>query len=223
MKIIVIGNGGHSKVIQEMISNIKGYRVIGVLDDKYTHITETEKVIYGPLYYFDTIMNDRFKVIIAIGNNLVRKDIVNRLNIPTTSYLTLIHPTAVVSESAKIGFGTVVMNGAFVTAEALIGHHTIINTSAIIEHENRIGDFVHVSPNATLTGNVSIGEGVHLGASATVIPGIKINRWSVIGAGSTVINDIPAYRKAVGSPTQLIKNIHVDQKIKDKVVMLNDE
>lgn len=214
MNIVIIGNGGHSKVIREMISSIKSYRMIAVLDDKYTHITEIRGIVYAPLYYFKHLLTRPLRVVIAIGNNDVRKRIVNRLNLPQDMYQSLIHPSAVVSDSVKIGFGTVIMPGAFITAEAVIGHHAIINTGAIIEHENHLANFVHISPNATLTGNVSIEEGVHIGASATVIPGIKIKEWSVIGAGATVINNIPAYSKAVGCPARLIKKIHRKEKQK---------
>lgn len=215
MKIIVIGNGGHSKVIQEMIYSIKGHRIVAILDDKYTHITEIKGVIYSPLDYFKHIYTQQTKVIIAIGNNKVRKKVVSKLNLPLDTYISLIHPTALISQSARIGLGTVVMPGAFVTAKAMIGNHAIINTGSIVEHESRIADFVHISPNATLTGNVSVDEGVHIGASATVIPSIHIKKWSIIGAGATVISNIPAYSKAVGCPARLI--ISVDRKEKQKI------
>lgn len=215
MKIIIIGDGGHSKVIQEIIQSIKGYKIVAILDDRYSHVTEIEGIVYSPLYYFKHMMTQQTKVIIAIGNNQVRKKIVQRLQLPLDAYLPLIHPTAFVSPSAKIGFGTVVMPGAFITAKVKIGNHAIINTGAIVEHESRLADYVHLSPNATLTGNVSVDEGVHIGASATVIPSITIQEWSTVGAGATVIRHIPAYSKAVGCPARLIKS--VDRKEKQKI------
>lgn len=214
MKIIIVGNGGHSKVIQEIIYTIKGYQVIAILDDNYTHMTEKKGIVYGPLVYFENIMQRQAKVIIAIGNNVIRKEVVESLNLRTDQYISVVHPTAVVSKSARIGYGTVVMAGAVINAEAKVGNHNIINTAAIIEHESSLLDFVHVSPNGTLTGNVSIGDGVHIGASATVIPNLIIQEWSVIGAGATVINNVPAYSKAVGCPARLIKSVKGKEKQK---------
>ncbi|ASN05995.1 acetyltransferase [Virgibacillus necropolis] len=207
MKIIIVGNGGHSRVIQEMISSTKANKIIAILDDKYEHGFQEKGIIHAPISFLVRLFRPDTKVVVAIGRNDVRKKIVKGLNLLPQHYLSIIHPSAIVSASAKIGYGTVIMPQAVINAEAEIGNHCIINTGAIIEHDNEIGDYTHVSPNATLTGNVSTGEGVHVGSSATIIPGIHLGRWSVIGAGSTVIEHIPAYSKAVGSPTRIIERI----------------
>ncbi|MGG2060247.1 acetyltransferase [Priestia megaterium] len=204
MKVIVIGNGGHSKVIQEMISSLRNYEIIAILDDKYKEKKERNGITYAPFSFLNKLLDTDVKVVIAIGSNTVRKRLVETLNLRTDQYLSVIHSTAVVSSTAMIGNGTVVMPNAVINADAEIGEHSIINTGAIVEHENKLANYVHISPNATLTGNVSLGEGVHIGASATVIPGIEIGQWSVIGAGSTVIHHISSSCKAVGSPARVI-------------------
>ena len=117
-------------------------------------------------------------------------------------YARAIHPQAIVSPSAHIGVGTVVMQNALVQADTSIGCHCIINSGASVDHECRIGDFVHISPHATLCGNVHVGEGTWIGAGATVIPGITIGKWCTIGAGAVVINDIPDGVTAYGNPLQ---------------------
>src|SRR5690625_2771346 len=205
MEIIVIGNGGHSKVIQDMIHTKKGYKIIAILDDRYEFVSKKNNLIDAPLTFLNKIITPNTKVVIAIGDNSIRRVLSKKLIVRKDQYLTVIHPSAVVSPSAKIGYGTVVMPGAHINAEATIGDHCIINTRAIVEHENLIDDFSHISPNATLTGNVIVGEGVHIGASATIIPGINIGSWSIIGAGSTVIKHIPSYSTAVGSPTRIVR------------------
>ncbi|AOL35913.1 MULTISPECIES: acetyltransferase [Geobacillus] len=204
--IVVIGEGGHSKVIQDIIFAVGGYQIIAILDDKYKDVYNRDGVLYGPISVVLSIINrDRnTKLIIAIGNNQVRAEIVKRIGVDNKKFATLIHPSAIISPSARIGEGTVIMPNCVVNANAEIGKHVIINTGAIVEHDNRIGDYAHISPNATLTGNVAVGEGTHIGASATIIPGIKVGKWSVIGAGSTVIRDIPDFKKAVGCPTRLL-------------------
>jgi acetyltransferase EpsM len=205
--IVIIGEGGHSKVIQDIIFAIGSYQIVAILDDKYKDVHDQDGILYGPISVVPNIINRErnTKLIIAIGNNQVRAEIVKRIRFDHEKFATLIHPSAIISPSACIGEGTVIMPNCVVNANAEIGKHVIINTGAIIEHDNCIGDYAHISPNATLTGNVTVEEGTHVGASATIIPGIKVGKWSIIGAGSTVIRDIPDFRKAVGCPTRLIE------------------
>ncbi|WP_226038106.1 acetyltransferase [Aquibacillus saliphilus] len=223
MNIIIVGNGGHSKVIQEMVSLIKEHQVIAILDDKYTSEFHVNGTVHGPLTLLDQVLEQDGKVIIAIGNNLTRRHIVASLNLEIEQFLTIIHPTAIVSSTARLGYGTVIMPNAVINAETMIGDHCIINTGAIVEHENVVGDYTHISPNATLTGNVFVGEGVHIGATATIIPGMKVGNWSVIGAGSIVIKEIPAGSKAVGSPARILSNNKLNKTQEEKVVVINDK
>ncbi|WP_404452333.1 acetyltransferase [Virgibacillus necropolis] len=207
MRIIILGDGGHSRVIQEMIFSTSGNEVAAILDDKYEQGFQQKGIIHAPISFLAKLLRKDTKVVVAIGGNKIRKKIVESLNLLPENFLSIIHPTAVVSATAKIGCGTVVMPNAVINAKAEIGMHCIINTGAIVEHDNRVGNYTHVSPNTTLTGNVTTGEGVHVGASATIIPGKHLGSWSVIGAGSTVIEHIPSYSKAVGCPTRIIERI----------------
>ncbi|WP_249869463.1 acetyltransferase [Oceanobacillus saliphilus] len=207
MKVIILGDGGHSRVIQEMIFMNEEYEIVAILDDKYKQGFQTLGIIHAPISYLVKLLRKDTKVVVAIGDNQIRKKVVQSLHLLPENYLSVIHPSAVVSPSSTIGFGTVVMPNAVINAKAEVGNHCIINTGAIIEHDNWIDNFTHISPNATLTGNVTVGEGVHIGSSATIIPGKHIGNWSVVGAGSTVIEHIPAYSKAVGSPTRIIQRI----------------
>ncbi|MGM8212336.1 acetyltransferase [Virgibacillus sp. W0430] len=204
-KIIIIGDGGHSKVILDIILYSNDYEVVAILDDKYACVTKRDGRLLGPLSYLSKFKQIDTKVIIAIGSNAVRKKIVEQLRLEEKQYVTLIHPTAMISSTASIGCGTVIMPHAVINAEASIGEHCIINTGAIVEHENHIESYVHISPNATLTGRVKAEEGAHIGAAATVIPGCTIGRWSVIGAGAAVIKSIPAHATAVGCPARTVK------------------
>jgi len=207
MKITIIGQGGHSKVIQDIISSNKEYEIVAYLDDRYGDTTVVDNIYFGPISAAQKIISffDNIKFIIAIGNNKVRKSIAQKLDLPDDYYTTLIHKTAVVSPSAKIGYGTVIMPNAVINADAQIRNHVIVNTSAVVEHDNKLNDFAHVSPGSTLTGSVEIGEGTHIGAGATVIPNVKIGQWSVIGAGAVVTHDIPSNCTAVGIPAKVIR------------------
>ena len=211
MELAVIGHGGHSKVIQDIIRCRNNDQIIAFLDDKYQERFHKAGVYYGGIASVPEIFESypNCQIVIAIGDNGTRKNIVEKLQLPAERYATLIHPAAVVSPSAKVKHGTVVMANAVINADSRIGSHSIINTSAIIEHDSQVGDFVHVSTKAGLTGAVHLKEGVFIGAGATIIPKVQIGLWSVIGAGATVIDDLPDFCTAVGTPAKVKgKQIH---------------
>ncbi|MDQ0256573.1 acetyltransferase EpsM [Evansella vedderi] len=209
MKIVIIGKGGHSKVISDIVQSDPQIEIIGYLDDKYNDFFSKGDLYYGPINSAKRLIHimPDVKFIIAIGNNLVREQIAKILNLNNCGYASLVHKNAMISSSAQIGQGTVVMANAVINADSKIGNHSIINTSAVVEHDNVIGDFVHISPNVTLTGGVHIKDGAHVGAGATIIPGIEVGERSIIGAGATVIHHIPPHCTAVGIPALVKKKV----------------
>lgn len=190
----LFGASGHAKVIMDILDAM-GEKIEGLVDDN----PNIEEIQGYPVFHQRT---DLSPIIVSIGVNATRKKVVNKLN---ATFGKAIHPTAILSKSAQIEEGTVVMAGAIIQAEAQIGKHCIINTGASIDHECQLEDYVHISPHATLCGNVSIGEGTWIGAGATVIQGVKIGKWAVVGAGSVVTKDIPDHVVAVGCPCKVIK------------------
>ncbi|EJV69993.1 acetyltransferase [Bacillus mycoides] len=206
MKILIIGDGGHSKVVKDIILSNTQYEIVGYLDDKYIEIILVNGIYFGPISAIGEMINkfQKVKVVIAVGNNKMRSLIFRRLNLYDCSFATLIHKTAVVSPTARLGNGTVVMPYAVINADTIVGEHVIINTGVVIEHDNQIGRFAHVSPHSTLAGSVSIEEGVHVGVAAALIPGVHVGEWATIGAGAVVINDIPPKYTVVGIPARVI-------------------
>lgn len=219
MNIVIVGSGGHSKVVQDIVTCYPGDKIIGYLDDKYKEASIQDQIYFGPVESVRNVLRyfPNTQVIIAIGDNRTRKQMVERLNLSHQYYAAVIHPSAVISSRARIGSGTVVMAGAVIQSDSVIGEHAIINTSAIIEHDNIIGDYAHVSPNAALTGAVALGQGVHIGAGATVNPKIVIGEWSTIGSGATVVRAIPSYCTAVGVPAKVLNKQTEGERIEQRV------
>lgn len=188
------GASGHGKVIKDIIE-AQGGNVEAFVDDNQS---VSEMAGRPVLHKADGLS----PFIISIGLNKIRKQIAEHLK---CEFGIAIHPTAIVSPSAKIGAGTVVMAGAIINADAIIGRHCIINTGASIDHECVIGDYCHIAPHATLCGQVHVGEGTLIGVSSSVIPCIHIGSWSTIGAGSAVIEDIGDNVTAVGNPAKIVR------------------
>jgi acetyltransferase EpsM len=199
-KLYIFGASGHGKVVAELVTSTHCY-IESIIDDAPKSLTLGLIPIISSL----SIVPPKSDVamIIAIGNNLVRKKI--SLRFSDYNFFSSIHQMAFVSPSATVGLGTVVMVHAVVNSDAKIGKHVIINTASVIEHDCNIADFVHISPKVTLSGNVSVGLGTHIGSGVIVIPGIKIGKWCTIGAGAVIINDIPDGATVIGNPGRIIK------------------
>ena len=203
-KIVLIGNGGHSKVIQAMIHRTDGYMLSGILDQSIEEYFVFEEVFYDTTGNISKYIND-YVFVIAIGDNDIRHSIIERNNLKDDNFTSIIDTNAIIPPDVTIGTGTVIMPGVVINPGSTIGKHSIVNTRAVVEHDNILGDFVHISPNATLAGTVTVNDFVHVGSGAIVIPNRTVNQNSVIGAGAVVTKDIEENSLAVGVPAKIVK------------------
>lgn len=196
--IVVIGAGGHSKVVISAL-RASGHEPVAVLDDdpgkKGTSILGVP--IRGPLNLVGEI--GAAGVVMAIGNNRTRKRIASELH---AAWATVLHPTAYVDPTARVGPGTVVFAGAIIQPDTVIGAHAIINTGTSVDHDCIIGDFTHLAPGVHLAGDVRVGEGTLMGIGSVAIPGVRIGTWVTIGAGAAVIANIESDTVASGLPAR---------------------
>ena len=187
-KIVILGAGGHAHVIADIIK-AEGNQVVAFLDDDLS-----QSDCAGPIADFEKYNGCEF--VIGIGS----ADIREKLSVLPLRWHTAIHPTAVVSDSVRIGEGTVVMPLAVINARTIIGKHCIINTGSIVEHDNLIGDYSHISVGANLGGTVSIGNKCWIGIGSTIINNLSICDDAFVGAGAVVINDIEFKGTYIGVP-----------------------
>jgi len=171
-ELIIIGMGGHSKVVSD-IARINGYKILGYLDDNEP-VGVNRELYLGRVETLPTWVRNSVSFIIAIGNNLVRKAIAEKYEGLNIDYVKLIHPAAIIGSKVEILSGTVVMPGAIINAHTKIGEHVIINTSAVVDHDCKIGDFAHIAQGAVLAGGVAVESCGH------VEVGEKVRGWSVI-------------------------------------------
>lgn len=196
--IFIYGASGHGKVIADII-HASGFTVGGWIDD------DPSKNCLSWDHF--CTLHQHAQIALGIGSNTLRSTIAKKIKTAGHTLPVLIHPTAVVSPSASLKGGSVVMPLCVINSEAKIGEGTIINSGSIIEHNCSIGNYVHISPNSSLAGNVTIGDYTHIGIASTIIQGLTIGKESVIGAGSTVISNLPDRITAVGIPAKIIKGI----------------
>lgn len=194
-QLTLYGAGGHCKVVMDLLL-ANGLIPTNVVDDNPLDETFMDLPCSKPTSEFD-------HVIVTIGNCQIRKRIAE--NIDAKQFLTVIHPFSCVSKSAKLGVGTVVMQGAIIQSGVSIGRHCIINTKASVDHDCKIGNYVHIASGATLCGEVEVGECAWIGAGAVIKQQVKIGNNCMIGAGAVIIKDIPDNAVVVGNPGRIIR------------------
>ncbi|EKQ51119.1 MULTISPECIES: acetyltransferase [unclassified Clostridium] len=205
-KIVLIGAGGHCKVIIDIIKSNNEYEIIGITDSK------AKGSIFGiPILGKDDILNNihnqgidyAFIAFGAINNIAVRNDIYSNLKRIGYKIPVLTHKMSIVSPYSQIEEGTCVMPGAIINPGVEIGKNCIINTGSIIEHDCKVGYNTHISPNVSIAGGVKIGFNTHIGIGASIIQGINIGNNATVGAGAVVISDIQDFSLALGVPARV--------------------
>lgn len=204
-KVVVIGAGGHAKVVIDILKSDPTVCLAGC-----TTKAPGSEVSGIPILGDDSVLPRLYKegvqhAFVAIGDNWLREKLCRQTTEAGFELVNAISPRAFIAESATLGSGIAVMAGAVIHAEAHIGDYAVINTNASVDHECRIGTACHIAPGSTLSGNVTVGTGTLLGTGTKVIDGIRIGEWSVVGAGATVVRDIPDDCTAVGVPARVIK------------------
>jgi sugar O-acyltransferase (sialic acid O-acetyltransferase NeuD family) len=203
-ELVVIGAGGHAKMVIEAARSRADLRVVACLDLQ-TSLTEClgVRVFEESEERIDSFHRSGSCFFVALGDNRLRQKVTLRLVEKGCRIATIIAASATVSPSASIGEGTVVMPNATIGACAIVGKGAILNTASSIDHDTLIEDFVHIAPGCHLAGKVHVGS--MLGIGTCVVPSICIGPWATLGANSTVIRDIPSHSTWVGSPARCIR------------------
>jgi sugar O-acyltransferase (sialic acid O-acetyltransferase NeuD family) len=206
LAVVIVGAGDHGAIVADILGRAAdagaASRAIGFVDDA-PGLAGAEVLglpVLGPVAALAGVAHDA--IVVAIGDNRVRRALTGRLVAAGERLARAIHPTASIAPSAELGEGVMISAGAIILPRARVGRGVIVNTRASIDHDCAIGDFAHVSCGATLGGNVSIGAEtlVALGASGT--SGMKVGARSLVGAGAVVVRDLGDDVTAWGVPAR---------------------
>jgi len=197
-KFIIIGGGGHARVVSSIIEAQETSHLEAVFDSNPK--IETLDGVENFHEYKPDLFPNTF-AIIAIGDNRIRKQLAQTIQ---HVFGKLIHLSASIDRTSLVGEGSVVMHHAVIQRGTQIGKHGIINTACSVDHDCILGDFVHIAPNATLCGGVQIGDQTFVGAGVVVLPQIKIGKRVTVGAGAVVTKNIPDGATVVGNPGKII-------------------
>jgi len=209
--IVIFGNGGHAKVVAEVIKQENKFSISHfVVDHELNDISHTN-VISEKLLDLSFIKSHKiYGGIIAVGSNTKRREISKKINriFKNFIFITTVHPTAIISKGSFIGHGTVVMPNALINPDVVIKDHCVINSGCIVEHDCLINSFTSIAPGAILGGSVMLGEESYVGIGAVVSNNLSICKKTILGAGSVTVKSIKKSGVYIGVPSKLDKKVN---------------
>jgi len=208
-KIYIFGTGGLSRVVCSIINNNNNYEIAGFIEQKSKK--DLGKKNYSLDYFLKNFNN--VNIVIAVGENISRKKIYEKLKNKTFFFPNIISKYAIISADTKMGQGNIIMPKTFINTNSKIENFCILNSSSLLEHDCSIKSFVNISPAAIICGGCKLDEGVFIGANSTIIQYLNIEKWSVIGSGTTVIENIKKNTLNLGTPSKKIKKIDINYKV----------
>ncbi|MFP3917202.1 acetyltransferase [Lysinibacillus telephonicus] len=201
--IIILGNGGHSSVLTEILI-AQNREIIG-----FTSPQKEENQFDLPYLGQDEVIfqfdSKEIELVLGIGSvavTAIRQNLFHHFNKENYIFSNVIHPSAIIAPSVKLGRGIQIMAGVIIQTNTFIDDNTIVNTGSKIDHDCYIGSHVHIAPGTTISGGVKIGASSHIGAGSTIIQQIDIGSGCLIGAGSVVVKNIGNRVKAIGVPAR---------------------
>jgi len=210
-KIVIVGGGGHAKVIISIMKKLNNYDIVG-----YTDPLNNGEILGVPYLGNDDRLNSIFRDSVnnaVIGLGQIKSAEHRRKLVDISKSIGFNFP-AIVSSDSKINEdvifadGIVIMDGVVINSGTSIGEFSIINTNSSIDHDCKIGSFTHIAPGVTLSGEVTIGDNVLIGTGASVIHQIKIPDNTIISSGSSVQKNITKAGIYRGVPAKFLKDVN---------------
>lgn len=199
--LLIIGAGGHGKVVADAALQQGRWKNIAFLDNAYPVLGQAvDLAVLGHTNMAKRLLSDYTDAVVAIGNSSVRLDWLERLSQLGFQLPVVQHPRATVSPHARVQAGSVIFAQAVINPDAELGRGCIVNTAATVDHDCILGNGVHIAPGAHLAGGVQVGPESWIGVGACVREYIVIGRQVTVAAGAAVIDDVPDRQTVAGVP-----------------------
>ncbi|MCG3136215.1 MAG: putative acetyltransferase EpsM [Phycisphaerae bacterium] len=210
MDCVIIGAGGHGRVVLDVLRQQTQHNVVGFLDSNSSlHGQRMDGVqVLGSIDLVPMLQRNGIRAaFVAIGENGIRRQFMEIVIKSGLELINAVHPSANIASNVNLGRGVLVAAGALVCAHCQIGDGVILNTGSIVDHETMISTCVHVCPGAKLAGRVTVESGAFIGIGATIIQRVRVGHDATVGAGSVVLCDVEPMSTVVGVPARHIKGV----------------
>lgn len=216
-RVLIVSGGKYSREVYSWVLDCIGagqpWTFGGFLDDRSGILDDFPcgPGIVGTVEAYQPHPADR--LVLAIGEAPVRKAYAERLEARGARFVSVVHPTAVIGQSVKVGEGCILAPYSVLTASLQVGRFVNIGVFSCCSHHNRIGDWCQISGHCSLPGNVTLGEGVFLACGVVLVPGAQVGDWAYVGAGSVVLRRVPSRTKVFGNPAVPIGTVDAPEAV----------
>lgn len=213
-KLVILGGRGIGMIAASVANDLGNYEVLGFLNDVVpvgdtVGVYKKHKVI-GTSNDISSFLDDE-NIMFFIGYIGMKseKEIfekINKFEIPSHRFATLIHPSAIIPKGyCSIGNGVLMAPLVQISPDTTIEDNCILLPNSFLGHDSTMKRFSHITANSVVGGNVTLGYGAHVGTNATIRENVKVGDFAIIGSGSVVLKDVPENSIYVGNPAKLLK------------------
>jgi len=210
---IVLGGGGHARVLIESLQAATAAVIYGILDRDRSRWGKD--LCDVPILGGDELLPELVSLGVnsfvvglgSAGDNRPRQHLFELALSYHLEPLTIVHPKAVCSRWAELGPGAQLFPGSIVNGGTKLGANVIVNSGAIVEHDCVLCDHVHIATGACLASTVYVGEGAHIGIGASIRQCIHVGRNTIVGAGAVVVRDVPDNVIVAGVPAKILRKM----------------
>ena len=203
-KVIVIGSGGHAKVVIDILHEMEDIEILGITSNSLSvNSFFLGYQVLGDDDVLTQFANQNCFIAMGLGgykDNNLREKVYNYVKGLGFNFINAIHPKSIISKTVKLGESVVIFAGAVLNTEVQIGNNTIVLTGSTIDHETIVGNNVLISAGVTIGAYSKINDNSLLALGSKIISGITIGRNAVVAAGAVVIRDVPDNDTVFGIP-----------------------
>ena len=208
--LIIIGVGGFAREVHWHAQNSLGYGtewdIKGFLDGDVKLDEQEYKKLPSPLLgdveSYEAEADDVFTC--AIADCVARERITKRMELKSAVFINLIHRTALIAPTAKIGIGCIITTSCMLMPDSQVGNHIILNSYSGIGHDACAGDYCSFMGFTGLMGYAVAGKRVYMADCAKALPHAVLEDDAYIGAGSIVFKRVKYGQKVFGNPAMPI-------------------
>lgn len=192
--ILIMGACGYTKKLIE-VTQLLNSDVIGVCDPGMRSASANSEFfglkIIDEREVFDKYSPDQISLVnglVSIPEQSIRRDLYISYKLKGFDFATLIHPSAIISPTVRLGEGVHILASAVINADTEIADNVVINTNATIENDCYIGAHSHIASRAVLCGKANVGMQSYIGAGAVVPHSKHVPESTILMPGTVFEN-----------------------------------
>lgn len=147
---------------------------------------------------------DGVNLLLAVGSPAVKKRLFERFQSQGASFASVVHPSAVVANTALLDQGVIVGPHCYIANHSTLGVLSAVNSFSGIGHDVQLGAFSTVSSGVDLMGGVVVEEQSFFGSGARILPGVRIGTEAKIGAGAIVVRNVKPGNSLYAAPAKVL-------------------